>query len=831
MDDFDDADDDPLYRPTNDSYDVVLTGRPTCAVGVDAVRGRRRRHADWRPGRTTRARRSTRRRTSARATTVQVRAATTRAHFTLTGTPADRPAWIALLDGESVRGAGHDGREPLGDCGGARRPGSTRPRPASGRRSIRPTRTRSSRRSPSAAPITAGTNGTATISVSNGAAIAKLAGAATKVRRGRSRSTERPSRTPPRPATTSPRSRAARQQGQHRLDALQGERRPERRDVVHRLRRRPVLRRLPRSRRPPTARRPSRSRTAPSSASLGGDPAQGEVWTLTLDGDAVHVHGRVPRRPRDDRAQARRPAEGADLVHTYDVVVVGRTLTITRDNDATPTGVSFSITPSRRTRRSSARRSRRSSSFTQANWNVAQTVLVSAVDDDVVEGGDALVFPAFEDRVNRIRGPLTVDGGQRTTDEQFLVNPLLLPGETNLPIPTGRITDAAPAERATASITDLERDARQRAVRRAPRLRPAHERLRVHGLVPQRRRERHDPRRRRRSRPTSSRSAAPRPSRVGAIARHDGGGRTRCRPLVEFSGTPDQTTAEPRRRALAGRRPSSRSPASRGSARRGSSRSAARRVYATTVAARATRCRRASRSGSPRRSTSRSATRVEVRIGLLGDSRLIITQRARRSPSAGSIVDSSRRADERPREASAASRSTSAIGERQLDDRSVAVPAGAADGNDWTITLDGARHDPLTETYTFGAATTSRRSRSGLVEADRRRARPTTRRSSPGTQVFFADPWPAPGGITRAAGCDTAAAELRQVRRQAAEPEHARQRGRPGRHAQRLQRRQPGRRHRHPHRATSSPASAWAPASRSRARRSRAASPTATSRR
>ena len=116
--------------------------------------------------------------------------------------------------------------------------------------------------------------------------------------------------------------------------------------------------------------------------------------------------------------------------------------------------------------------------FTQANWNIAQTVHVSAVDDDVVEGGDALVFPAFEDRVNRIRGPLTVDGGQRTTDEQFLVNPLLLPGETNLPIPTGRITGAAPANAPIASIDGSERVTRERAVRRAPRLRPADERLR-----------------------------------------------------------------------------------------------------------------------------------------------------------------------------------------------------------------------------------------------------------------------------------------------------------------------------------------------------------------
>src|SRR6185503_7877706 len=36
--------------------------------------------------------------------------------------------------------------------------------------------------------------------------------------------------------------------------------------------------------------------------------------------------------------------------------------------------------------------------FTAANWSAPQTVALMAIDDKVIDGGDALVFPAFEDR-------------------------------------------------------------------------------------------------------------------------------------------------------------------------------------------------------------------------------------------------------------------------------------------------------------------------------------------------------------------------------------------------------------------------------------------------
>ena len=45
------------------------------------------------------------------------------------------------------------------------------------------------------------------------------------------------------------------------------------------------------------------------------------------------------------------------------------------------------------------------------------------VDLESHDGGDAMVFPAFEERVNAIRGPLTIQGGPLVGAERFLNDP------------------------------------------------------------------------------------------------------------------------------------------------------------------------------------------------------------------------------------------------------------------------------------------------------------------------------------------------------------------------------------------------------------------------
>jgi hypothetical protein len=77
--------------------------------------------------------------------------------------------------------------------------------------------------------------------------------------------------------------------------------------------------------------------------------------------------------------------------------------------------------------------------FTDSNWSQRQTVTVEALDDSFVDGGDALVFAPLEERINTVRGPLTINGGFGQTDERFLNNPVMYPGETNEPLADGSI--------------------------------------------------------------------------------------------------------------------------------------------------------------------------------------------------------------------------------------------------------------------------------------------------------------------------------------------------------------------------------------------------------
>ena len=79
--------------------------------------------------------------------------------------------------------------------------------------------------------------------------------------------------------------------------------------------------------------------------------------------------------------------------------------------------------------------------FDSSNYADEQIVHVEAIDDDFIDGGDALVFAALEERVNTVRGPITINGGFGETDERFLTNPVLYPGETNEPLADGNIEE------------------------------------------------------------------------------------------------------------------------------------------------------------------------------------------------------------------------------------------------------------------------------------------------------------------------------------------------------------------------------------------------------
>ncbi len=133
---------------------------------------------------------------------------------------------------------------------------------------------------------------------------------------------------------------------------------------------------------------------------------------------------------------------------TYTVVLTqqpadGETVTVTINNKQTRTYNSrFAFTASRgEANNYQTETDLTTLTFTSSNWNIPQTVTVSAVDDDLADGSDAQVFVALDQRVNRIRGPVIVEGGYRIGAEQFLNDPLMLPGETNFPKPDGAISE------------------------------------------------------------------------------------------------------------------------------------------------------------------------------------------------------------------------------------------------------------------------------------------------------------------------------------------------------------------------------------------------------
>ena len=92
--------------------------------------------------------------------------------------------------------------------------------------------------------------------------------------------------------------------------------------------------------------------------------------------------------------------------------------------------------------------------FTPTTWDVVQTVVVTAIDDNVVDGGDAKVVPAEDSRINTIRGPLTIDGGDPVGQNTDLNKPYLLPGEKNSLLADGNISTFGVDADGNAYITD-----------------------------------------------------------------------------------------------------------------------------------------------------------------------------------------------------------------------------------------------------------------------------------------------------------------------------------------------------------------------------------------
>ncbi len=165
-----------------------------------------------------------------------------------------------------------------------------------------------------------------------------------------------------------------------------------------------------------------------------GQPTQGEVWTLsitTTSGTETHSFAVLYGDTLSDIASGLGKALSLD---TYNVSVVGRVLTISLLHGG-QLSAGIAISPDSL----GGAVITQQLVFTSANWNVAQSVTVQALDNQFADGHDALVFPPMTGTLNQVLGPVIIDGGLSVNPEPFLNNPLMLPGETNLPLADGTI--------------------------------------------------------------------------------------------------------------------------------------------------------------------------------------------------------------------------------------------------------------------------------------------------------------------------------------------------------------------------------------------------------
>ena len=179
---------------------------------------------------------------------------------------------------------------------------------------------------------------------------------------------------------------------------------------------------------------------------LTGDPTPTETWTLTVDGQAHPYTVQFG----DDLAAIATKLGALLPIALYDVSVSGRVITVNHVHNGGPVNASLAISST------SAGNGVVTAQlvFNQANWNIPQEVTVKAIDDNFVDGHDALVFPPADQRVDQIRGPIIIDGGVKVSTEPFLNNPALLPGEQNFPLPDGTLS-AVGTVGGDATITDL----------------------------------------------------------------------------------------------------------------------------------------------------------------------------------------------------------------------------------------------------------------------------------------------------------------------------------------------------------------------------------------
>ncbi|MFT7227617.1 MAG: hypothetical protein ACI8PW_000192, partial [Methylophilaceae bacterium] len=176
---------------------------------------------------------------------------------------------------------------------------------------------------------------------------------------------------------------------------------------------------------------------------LTGEPAIAETWTTTLvlpSGNVTYTH---TVEYGDDLAKIAEKISN-DMKENTDlrVLLKGRVITVSMV-DGSAINASFAITPDSKGSSGVIQQLVFSADPDDWNaWNKSQSVKVAAVDNKVLEGGDLKVFAAMDEQVNRLRGPIFIDGGLQAGAANILSAPLMLTGENNLPQIEGSVSSA-----------------------------------------------------------------------------------------------------------------------------------------------------------------------------------------------------------------------------------------------------------------------------------------------------------------------------------------------------------------------------------------------------
>ncbi|RLL51276.1 calcium-binding protein [Mariprofundus sp. EBB-1] len=181
---------------------------------------------------------------------------------------------------------------------------------------------------------------------------------------------------------------------------------------------------------------------------MAGPVMAGDVWILTLNATPYsYTAGTDPLLPLSLQGIADGLMANLPVGYTALFDAAANVLTIENAAAIFTTAMTAPLTASVGVRQGVL--------FTTLNWDTAQQVTVTAINDKVVDGSDALVFAEMPGKINLIRGPINIDAGAGNATSVTTAAPFMLIGETNEYKPAGSASAIATDINGNATLTDI----------------------------------------------------------------------------------------------------------------------------------------------------------------------------------------------------------------------------------------------------------------------------------------------------------------------------------------------------------------------------------------